>query len=895
MRGSAEAGLRWTVLALNLLASALFAAQPGFDTRPTARLDGQWQGGNPSRCFDSPEFLVDTNISLLPEPVPQEDVAMAFDGANSLVVWWDGRPKYGAIRGARVTPGGSVREPNGITISQLRDTVSFRLAGCPAVSFGEGEFLVVWQAHSQLGGGRSTDIYGARVTPDGEVLDSTAITVSALANDQMYPSVCWDGANFLVVWVDRFSGSWYVRGARVSPQGQVLDPLGLPISADTADGFRPSVAFDGANFLVVWNSAYNIYGARVTPGGARLDTPAIAISRAPQYQQYPVVGRDGGNFLVVWEDQRTGAGDIYGARVTPEGIVLDSAGVAISSATDKQWFPAIAFDGTNFLIVWLDYRDTFVCATFCTRVTPDATVLDTSGVCVWPTGVIRNPQGPSVSYDGGNFSLAWLVDNYRTSYDVYGARVTPEAQVLDSTPLVLATVVGDQGTPATCFGAGGFLVAWADHRSDTTCDIIAGRVSDQGEPLDSGGIVVSATRYSQTAPAVASDGADYLVTWSDWRGGSEYDIYGARVTAAGVVLDSSGIAISTAPRYQEPSALASDGSEYLVVWQDFRVGSWDVYGARVTPAGVVEDSSGIPISTARRYQENPAISFGSADYFVVWQDLRADNFDIYGARVSPDGTVRDTAGIPISTALHGQEHPAVAFDGTNFLVAWQDRRSDTSWRIYCSRVTPQGAVLDSEGIALPVLRGDQKYPAVTFDGTDFIVVWSDSSDASWNISGARVSPDGQVTGAFPIVRQSGDQTRPALAHGADSQSLLAYQGWAGTVNGKSYNTDRIWAKLGNLTGIASEPPTHSRTRLLAVEPNPVRNTCRISFSLSEPTRVSLRLCDATGRFVKTLFEGKVRAGTSDFVLRTSDFPAGVYFLRFETPERQEARKLILTQ
>jgi hypothetical protein len=152
-----------------------------------------------------------------------------------------------------------------------------------------------------------------------------------------------------------------------------------------------------------------------------------------------------------------------------------------------------------------------------------------------------------------------------------------------------------------------------------------------------------------------------------------------------------------------------------------------------------------------------------------------------------------------------------------------------------------------------------------------------------------------VTDTFPVVMQNGNQTRPALAHGAGDQLFLAYQGWAGTVGGKTYNTDRIWGKLGPFTGIGAEPSVQSRTCLLAVEPNPVRSACRVSFGLSRPGKVSLRLCDATGRFVKTLFEGTVRAGASDFALRTSDFPAGVYFLRFETPERQEARKLILTE
>jgi hypothetical protein len=46
---------------------------------------------------------------------------------------------------------------------------------------------------------------------------------------------------------------------------------------------------------------------------------------------------------VVWQDQRSGSDDIYGARVTPAGAVLDTAGIAISAAADSQSTPALAW------------------------------------------------------------------------------------------------------------------------------------------------------------------------------------------------------------------------------------------------------------------------------------------------------------------------------------------------------------------------------------------------------------------------------------------------------------------------------------------------------------------------------------------------------------------------
>ena len=52
-------------------------------------------------------------------------------------------------------------------------------------------------------------------------------------------------------------------------------------------------------------------------------------------------------------------------------------------------------------------------------------------------------------------------------------------------------------------------------------------------------------RHSQWDPAIALDGANYLVVWTEGDIGN-YDVYGARVSAAGAVLDSGNIAICTA-------------------------------------------------------------------------------------------------------------------------------------------------------------------------------------------------------------------------------------------------------------------------------------------------------------------------------------------------------------
>lgn len=174
---------------------------------------------------------------------------------------------------------------------------------------------------------------------------------------QTTPSVAFDGTNFLVVWEDeRINTQRDIFGARVSLQGEILDPIGIPICSSEGEQSCVNVAWGGQNYLVVWqdwrNGNWAIYGARVNPDGNVLDPNGFFIAGGSEGVPYPAVVSDGTNFFVVWSDDRSGTSDIYGTRVTPLGEVLDPQGILISASYRYELCPAIAYNGSIFLVVW---------------------------------------------------------------------------------------------------------------------------------------------------------------------------------------------------------------------------------------------------------------------------------------------------------------------------------------------------------------------------------------------------------------------------------------------------------------------------------------------------------------------------------------------------------------
>ncbi|MBW1677032.1 MAG: hypothetical protein JRJ79_10600 [Deltaproteobacteria bacterium] len=163
-----------------------------------------------------------------------------------------------------------------------------KLRSLPAVAYGDGIYLVVWQEgwHGDQGNSR---IYAARLGLDRKVLDPGGVEIAPCKTGvQENPRVAFIDGVFLVVWQDLRNGEdCDVLGARVSLEGKVLDPAPMPIGIGPRTQAMPDVAADDEGFLVVWHgfqgreTAAKIFAACIGRAGPAGKAVVIASGATP--------------------------------------------------------------------------------------------------------------------------------------------------------------------------------------------------------------------------------------------------------------------------------------------------------------------------------------------------------------------------------------------------------------------------------------------------------------------------------------------------------------------------------------------------------------------------------------------------------------------------------------
>jgi hypothetical protein len=234
----------------------------------------------------------------------------------------------------------------------------------------------------------------------------------------------------------------------------------------------------------------------------------------------------------------------------------------------------------------------------------------------------------------------------------------------------------------------------------------------------------------QSFPLVAYGGGKYLVYWDD-NFISSGGVYGQLISSSGVAIGfpfSIGMPGTPSGGLGAPQALASDGTNFLAVFQDDN----DFYGQLVTSAGTT--NSAFLISSQQQNGNAASAIFVKTNYLVVWQSNNNDTGNdnkTYGEFVSGSGSAGSPFQINQTDSLD-QNPLAIGFDGTNYLVIWNVDTNQTAsgapiWSLYGRLVSPTGTFSGNEFV---VNTNQALFPSLAFDGTDYLFGWSYNLDTS---------------------------------------------------------------------------------------------------------------------------------------------------------------------
>jgi len=312
-------------------------------------------------------------------------------------------------------------------------------------------------------------------------------------------------------------------------------------------------------------------------------------------------------------------------------------------------------------------------------------------------------------------------------------------------------------------------------------------------------------------------------------------------------------------------AIASDGVGYLVVWADERNSEdSDIWGTRLDASGAILDPLGIEIATAPGKQTNPTVAFNGSSYVVAWEDFKVKDgtvSDIGVATVSTTGTTVTRLPAVASTSA-SKTAPALAGGGGTALLAWSEG-DDVRGAVF---TVTSGSFGPAFGIA--VTADVSAAPAVALaPGGNYLVVWSEGPAATADLLGQLVTPAGALSGtALTVSAGAGFQSLPAAAFDGVNYAVAWINGAAGRTPGGILS---VMGTRVSTAGVVLD--THQE---VAVAVGGV-NITGVANRLAIPSEVSIA-CLASGCFVLWTDRRNLQAANSFDLfgqLLTPDFTA----------------------
>ncbi len=497
--------------------------------------------------------------------------------------------------------------------------------------------------------------------------------------------------NIVIAWEDYRDGSFDIYAQRFDSSAVAIDS-NFRVNSNPSRNSSPAMDFDGnGNFVIAWQDERDrhIYTQRYLSTGVASGTNYQVTREMSDIGAYGVsLSRNAiGDFVLGWQRQLKGARVTYSqynwgiysqyfdASGTPRGNIFK---VTTDDESRMCRHPVIsAHAGRNFVIAWQDGRDG--------NYDIYAQRYQANGKAVGDNFLVNDDVNsshqiaPSIGKDiAGNFVISWQ-DTRNGHPDIYGQRYNFKGTKLGANFRINDDEENNnQKNSAICVQASGkYLVVWADERnsnSDIYAQLFNPSGSAQGDNFQINDDVGSS---NQQNPSIVVDyKGNYIITWEDERN-ENYDIYAQRYNSNGITFGTNFKVndVEDVSNQSNPSIDVNFTGDFTIVWQDERNGDSDIYAQQFysngTELGVnfrVNDDQG------GNQQYYPSITMDkNGTSFIVWQDDRNGDADIYGQQLIQNG-FKSGSNFIINSDGEGidQTLPATFLSKGKLYTTWED-------------------------------------------------------------------------------------------------------------------------------------------------------------------------------------------------------------------------------
>lgn len=330
--------------------------------------------------------------------------------------------------------------------------------------------------------------------------------ITIASGDSIKPSIAWNGSNYGLVWSDtRNSGKGEIFFALLDEMGNKVGEEVQVTNTPTLVSTNPEIVWNGANFAVVYAEYDDILSVNSTVNFLRINNNGVKIGNTTEVASVidktnPSMAYDGSGYGIIWRTPSNSSAKTYFSYLNASGeIVKNQVRVLTDEASDNT---EIVWDGNMFGIVYrqsvkkIGYGDTvdYTIGTYLYRV-------DQGGDAIKSKTFVTGKEAVAAVWDGQKYVV--VEDNKTFSRFDTNVNLSITNKQISTDGLNNSDIIND-GAQYGIVGERGGLVYFVE--ADNT-----------------GGIKQAETQINTTAntastlPRISWSGNKYGIVWSDTK------------------------------------------------------------------------------------------------------------------------------------------------------------------------------------------------------------------------------------------------------------------------------------------------------------------------------------------------------------------------------------------